>query len=299
MNLRDLTYLVALAETEHFGNAAKKCHVSQPSLSIQIKKLEERLGVTLVERTNKSVLFTEIGKEVAKEARRLLEQANMIKQIANDARDPFSGELNLGVIPTLTTYLLPHLFPELTKTESFPKLSIYLAENQTTHLVTQLKEGKLDAAIISLPIHDDDFAVTPLFSEELFLAVSEKQNLTSPIKANDMKNLSHLLIESGHCLHDQSLMLCHQLQLNTSKKIKAASLEILRYMVAANVGVTFMPALACQKIDGIQYLPIPRLKPKRNIGIIWRQTSTKTPLLNKLVGHIKNFLSTQPGVIIA
>jgi len=293
MNFRDLYYFVTLADTLHFGKAADTCFVSQPSLSIQIKKLETSLGVQLLERTSRSVLLTDIGKVIADEARELLQRVVGIKELAKSAQDPFSGKLNLGIIPTLTSYLLPHVLPELTQTESFPKLSVYLAEQQSHSLIANLKQGKLDAALLSLPVVDEDFSVQPLFEEELLLAVSKKHILSKKktIQSSDLANQALLLLEEGHCLRDQALMLCQQTGAYEEKNFRAASLEILRYMVASHIGITLMPRLACRPHDNISFLPFAKSKPTRTIGIIWRRTSPKKLLLEKMVGHIIRLMS--------
>ncbi|HVE44563.1 MAG TPA: LysR substrate-binding domain-containing protein [Gammaproteobacteria bacterium] len=300
MNLRDLKYFVTLAETKHFSKAAKACFVSQPSLSIQIKKLETFLGVDLLERTSRSVLLTDIGKIIAEQARELLQQAETIQELAKSAQDPFSGELNLGVIPTLTSYLLPHLLPDLAKTESFPKLSIYLTEQQTSQLILGLKQGKLDAVILSLPVTHSEFTVQPLFEEELRLAVPERNSLAKKkiINATDLNGKHFILLEEGHCLRDQTILLCQKMHAEEAKNFRAASLEILRYMVSTNLGLTLMPTLACRPQQGLRYLPFAFPKPKRTIGIIWRSGSTKKLLLMRMVEHIRRLMSEQPGINI-
>lgn len=298
MNLRDLKYLVALADYGHFGKAAKACFVSQPSLSIQIKKLETTLGVELLERTSRSVLFTDIGKAIAEQARELLQQAAAIQALAKSAQDPFSGELKLGVIPTLTSYLLPHLLPQLAKTENFPKLSIFLSEQPTSELLQNLKQGKLDAALLSLPLVNEEFMAEPLFEEELCLAVPAKNSLPTrkAIKPSDLKGKSLLLLEEGHCLRDQALQLCHRMGAHEATHFRSTNLEILRYMVASNLGITLMPHLACTPQNGLRYLGFNTPKPKRTIGIIWRSSSPKRLLLMRLVEHIRQLMAKQTGV---
>lgn len=298
VNLRDLKYFVAIADFQHFGKAAKACFISQPSLSIQIKKLENRLGVQLLERTSRSVLLTDIGKVVAEQARELLQRATSIEQIAKSAQDPFSGQLNLGVIPTLTSYLLPHVMPALSKTESFPKLSIYMAEQQSDSLLLNLKQGKLDAVILSLPVMDKDIDIEPLFEEELMLAVSQKHPLVKKkiIKFSDLKNDNLILLEHGHCLRDQVLGFCNGMNIQYSNKFSAAGLEVLRYMVCFDAGVTIMPRLACKPDDRLCYLSFTKPKPTRTIAIAWRSTTVKKLLLTKLVSHIKKLMSNHSGI---
>lgn len=285
MNLRDLHYFVALAEHKHFGKAAKSCFISQPSLSIQIKKLEAYLGVDLFERTSRSVLLTDIGKIVAEQARTLLQQASSIKEITKQAQDPFSGELKIGIIPTLSSYLLPHLLPELVKTESFPKLSVYLSELQSTTIIAKIHKGDLDAGLVALPANDDNLVVHSLFVEELLLAVSNQHALAKKkfIKTINLTKYPLLLLEEGHCLRDQALALG---SIQEDKKISATSLEVLKFMVGLNIGITLMPFLACKPTDGLLYLPFKSPKLKRTIGMIWRKSSPKTLLLEKLKEHV-------------
>jgi len=168
MNLRDLKYLIAIAEHQHFGKAADACFVSQPTLSMQIKKLEETLGVTLIERTNKSVLFTEIGKTIVAQAQQVLHQAESLKEIARLATNPFSGTLHMGIIPTLAPYLCPRIVPQLAK--QYPDLTLCLVEEKTENLMQKLAQGKVDAAILALPLDQEGFITEPLFEEKFLLA---------------------------------------------------------------------------------------------------------------------------------
>lgn len=300
MNLRDLEYFVAIADYRHFGKAAKACFVSQPSLSIQIKKLEVQLGIELIERTSRSVLLTDIGKAIAEQARVLLQQAAAIKEIAKSAHDPLSGQLNLGVISTLTAYLLPLVMPELIKTESFPKLSIYLAEQSDVELLANVKQGKLDAAFVSLPVMNEDLVVQPLFKEELMLAVPRNHSLArkKTIKPEDLDEKTLLLLEEGHCLRDQTFALFQQSPAYETNNFSATNLEILRHMVCFNGGMTVMPRLACYPNEQLRYLSFGTPKPTRTIGLIWRTTTPKKILLSKLVAHIKRLLMYQPGVTV-
>lgn len=299
MNIRDLKYLVALADHGHFGLAAEASFVSQPALSMQLKKLENTLGIQLVERTNKSVLLTETGKLITEQARDILARVEDMKETAKQASDPLSGALQMGIIPTLAPYLLPHIIPGLTT--SFPRLSIYLVEDQTKRILARLKEGKLDCAIIALPIHDDaDFASLPLFSENFRLAVSKNHAFSErkAVTTADMKNKKLLLLEEGHCLRDNALDFCFQIDASEAKGFNATSLETLRHMVASNIGMTLIPELACRSNDGISYLPFTDPKPARIIGLIWRATSVKKTLFTQLAEKIKGEMANQPSVNI-
>lgn len=299
MNIRDLKYLVALADHGHFGLAAEASFVSQPALSMQLKKLENHLGIQLVERTNKSVLLTETGKIITEQARDILARVEDMKDTAKQASDPLSGVLHMGVIPTLAPYLLPHIIPGLTS--SFPRLSIYLVEDQTKRLLSRLKEGKLDCAIIALPSDEDnDFASLPLFSENFRLAVSNNHALSErkAVTTADMKNKKLLLLEEGHCLRDNALDFCYQIEAAEAKGFNATSLETLRHMVASNIGMTLIPELACKANDGVSYLPFNDPKPARTIGIIWRSTSVKKTLFKQLAEKIKSEMAKQSCVNI-
>lgn len=289
MNFRDLEYFLALVDHAHFGNAAKSCLVSQPALSIQIKKLEESLGVQLIERKNKSFIVTEIGKAIAEQARDIMQRIEGLRDTAKEAKNPYSGELSLGVIPTLGPYLLPHITPDLSKL--FPKLTIYLAEEQTTKLITMIKEGKLDCALLALPLplQDEDLITLPLFEEEFMLAVPKTDLLAKrkSIKPAELENKTLLLLEEGHCMREQALSLCYRAHASESRKFQATSLETLRYMVASNVGITLMPKLSCRPTNGLCYLPFSLHKPIRTIGLAWRSTSGKKPLFSDMINQIR------------
>lgn len=298
MNIRDLKYLIAVAEHCHFGHAADACFVSQPALSMQIKKLEDTLGVQLIERTNKSVFLTEIGKQITQHARDIIYRVDIMRDVARQAKDPYSGEVRIGVIPTLAPYLLPHIIPGLA--QQFPNLKIFLHEEQTEHLIVKLKHGKLDAALFGLPLIDEDFTALPLFEEELLLAIpfSHPFSKRKSIKPADLANKTLLLLEDGHCLRDQVLSLCHSVNALADKSFQATSLETLRHMVASNAGITLIPKLACRTNDGLCYLPFSSPKPTRMLGLIWRPSTAKKMLLENMVVHIRKLLTKQKTVKI-
>lgn len=209
MNLRDLHYLVALAEHRHFGRAAEASFVSQPTLSTQIKKLEDELGVALVERTPRKVLLTETGREIARRARGVLSEIEEIKAIAQRTRDPESGTLRLGIFPTLGPYLLPHLVPQVRK--QFPRLELLLVEEKTEQVIRLLREGSLDVGILALPLHEESLHTEFLFEEPFVLAVPENHPLAHKqkrLKLDDLEDESLLLLEDGHCMRDQALEVC-------------------------------------------------------------------------------------------
>lgn len=286
MNIRDLHYLVTLADLKHFSKAAEACFVSQPALSMQIKKLEQELGVQLLERHPKAIVMTEIGLLLSERARGILTQVTEFKEMARNAQDPFSGELKLGIFPTLAPYLLPHIIPALNKT--YPHLAIYLVEEKSTVLLEQLKQGKLHALLLALPQTDASLTCTPLFDESFLLAIP-RQHPFAHYKRIDQTALQHqelLLLEEGHCFRDQALALCQQFSAFDNKKFRATSLETLRHMVMSGVGITLLPKLACHKNPHLRYLPFQQPQPVRTIGFVWRNSSSQTQLLT----HIANFL---------
>lgn len=293
MNIRDLKYLVAIADHNHFGKAAEASFISQPALSMQIKKLEMTLGVQLIERTNKTVLLTEIGKTITELARDILYRVNSMKETAKLASDPCSCELHLGVIPTLGPYLLPYIIPSLTKI--FPKLKIYLVEAQTENLKLRLKQGKLDAALFGLPLLDNDFEALPLFEEEVLLALPKTHVLSKrkTVRPSDLANQELMLLEDGHCLREMVLKLCEDASISANQHFQATSLETLRHMVASNVGITLMPKLSAGQNDDICFLPFHSPKLTRTVGMIWRCSSAKKILIQLFVTEIRKILLRQ------
>lgn len=290
MNIRDLKYLVALHEHRHFGKAAEACFVSQPALSMQIKKLEEFLGIKLLERNNKSVFLTDEGRAITERARHILHQVEELQDIAKLAEDPYSGKLKIGIIPTLAPYFLPLIIPKLSKL--FPKIAFYLIEEQTALLVEKLKIGKLDAAFLALPIIENHLNSSCLFKEEFLLAVPNTHKLAKQKKVNqtDLNTRDLLLLEEGHCMRDQVLTLCQKTKHLETQAFSGTSLETLRHMVAAGVGITLMPKLAQKLEDGIAYIPFDSPKPARSIGLFWRATTTKRLLLDGMAKEIRKIM---------
>lgn len=287
MNIKDLKYLLAIENHRHFGKAADSCFVSQPALSIQIKKLEDTLGVQLIERTNKSVLLTDIGLLIAERAKQLIQKEEEIYALAKAAKDPYKGELKIGIIPTLAPYLLPLIIPLLSK--KFPNISLYLTEEKTSILIEKLKSGILDATILALPVPEAFFRQEILFVEEFLLAVPNNHPLAKRkfVKQPDLKEKSLLLLEEGHCMREQTLALCYKMDAVESQSFRGTSLETLRHMVAAGNGITLIPKLAQRKNDGIAYIAFHSPKPTRTIGLCWRITTVKNRLLEDIASHIK------------
>ncbi len=277
MNLRDLDYLVTLADLKHFGRAAESCHVSQPTLSTQIRKLEEELGVTLVERAPRRVMLTETGQAVVERARAILRDAQQIKELARRTRDPESGTFRLGLFPTLGPYLLPHVVPALH--ERYPKLELLLVEDKTEQIMNLLKDGRLDAAIMAEPIHDEQLEHAFLFEEVFVMAVPQAHALAEreEITLSDLAPYSVLLLEDGHCLRDQALEVCQMAGSAERSGFRATSLETLRQMVVANVGLTLLPILAVKppvpQARGIKLIPFKAPAPRRRLSLYWRRSS--------------------------
>jgi len=289
MNIRDLEYLTAIADLRHFRKAAERCCVSQPTLSGQIKKLEDELGVQLIERTKHKVFLTPLGEDIAKQADKVLSEAAHITAMAQTGKDPFAGPLRIGAFPTLSPYLLPHIVQSIQK--KFPRLELYLVEEQTSRILVMIKEGKLDAVILALPEEHEELEVKPLFEEPFYLATSKTHPFArkKSIKQTDLRGEALLLLEDGHCLRDNALEVCTYAGAKEQSGFRASSLETLRQMVAVGTGITLIPQLAMQKDFSvhklIKYIPFSDPVPSRKIGILWRKTSLRKQCLEE-VGEI-------------
>lgn len=295
MTLRELTYLVALADHGHFGRAAEACHVSQPTLSTQLKKLEEFLGVSLIERTNKSVTITAIGEQIVDRARRLLSDADQIVDIAKQQTAPLTGPLNIGVIPTLSPYMLPWLLPSLKR--AYPDLRPVVVEDLTDDLLNLLHDHKIDVAVLALPIDDPNMAEIPLFDEPFWVACPPNHPLAraAAISLKDLRSEEILYLADGHCLRDQALAICKKLPSETEggADFRAASLETLRQMVAAGYGFTLLPALAAERDQApnaeIAARPFAGAASRR-IGLVFRRSYPKTSDLLRFADVVTNNL---------
>lgn len=291
MNIRDLQYLVTLADLKHFGRAAEACFVSQPTLSTQIRKLEDELGVQIFERAPRKVLLTEVGKELVERAKMVLRDVEQIREVAKRTKDPHSGSVRLGVFPTLGPYLLPHIVPPIH--QQFPNLELLLFEEKTEELMRQLAEGRLDAALLALPLDDDSMQVETLFEEPFVMALPSEHELNSQQQINlqDIANETVLLLEDGHCLRDQALEVCQLAGASEKREFRATSLETLRQMVAASVGITLLPCLAVKPpiaaTQNLKLIPFEDPAPSRTIGLVWRRSSALGPFLTELAQVIK------------
>ncbi|RAI01709.1 DNA-binding transcriptional regulator OxyR [Acuticoccus sediminis] len=282
MTLRELEYLVALARYRHFGRAAEACCVSQPTLSTQLKKLETELGMQLVERSSTGVLLTPFGQATAERARRILVEVQHIKDAAQIGRDPESGTVRLGIFPTLGPYLLPSIM--LRYAERFPSLQLFLIEEKSPNLVTRLHDGDIDVALLALPMDDDQLTCEFLFEEPFLFAVPSGHPLANRtrITMEDICEQELLLLEDGHCLRDQALDVCSLSGAVEQPAFRAASLETLRHMVGAGLGVTLLPQLATaggkSASDMLRLVPFVDPAPSRRIALVWRKSSARTGL---------------------
>ena len=295
MTLQELRYVVALADTGHFGHAAELCFVSQSTLSIGLKKLEDFLGVILFDRNLKHVTPTAVGKEIAESARLLIQEANHVLELAKFAQDPMVRKVYLGVIPTLGPYYLPHAL-SLMHTQ-FPKLRLLLREEMTPHILAHLADGNMDAGLLALPIKDPNLVVVPLFVEPFLAAVPPDHALAKAkkISIDDLAKAGLLLLEEGHCLRDQALEACH-LEGMENEEIRATSLETLRQLVALGLGVTLLPVLAGAGAPSASTGKHVVLKPlaspgaSRTICMAWRRRSPIADTMECLAQSLKDSL---------
>jgi LysR family transcriptional regulator, hydrogen peroxide-inducible genes activator len=292
VNIRDLEYLVALHEHRHFGRAAEASFCSQPTLSTQIRKLETELGADLVERGSRQVLFTAVGERVVRRARHILADAEEIRSLARQVHDPHAGSIRLGVFPTLAPYLLPHVIGAVGA--DFPDLELLLVEEKTPVLQEQLRAGTLDAALVAMPVEDESLTVLPMFREEFVLAVPANHPLATadgPMPSSQVAGEDLLLLTEGHCLRDQALEVCRSVGGDERRGFQATSLETLRLMVAAGVGITLMPRLSVVHPvvpnPGIALRDLAEPAPHREIAMVWRRSSVQRDLLRDLSASIR------------
>ena len=287
MTLTELRYIVAVAREKHFGRAAEACFVSQPTLSVAVKKLEEELDVKLFERGANEISLTPLGEEIVRQAQTVIEQAAGIKEIAKRGKDPISGPLRLGVIYTIGPYLLPALVKEAIA--RVPQMPLILQENFTTKLLDMLRTGELDAAIMAEPFPDTGLAVAPLYDEPFMVAVPKAHALAKrkQISAEELKQETMLLLGTGHCFRDHVLEVCPEYARFSSgtdhmnegirKSFEGSSLETIKYMVASGMGVTVVPQLGvpAEPDKHIAYLRFSAPVPTRRVVLAWRRTFTR------------------------
>lgn len=293
MNLRDLEYLVAVADHRHFGRAAEACFASQPTLSTQIRKLEAELGVELIERNPRRITLTEAGTAVVEHARAALAETDKIRTLAQQTVDPEAGSIRIGIFHTLAPYLLPHVVPALN--ERFPRLELLLVEDKTDALVARLLEGTLDAGVFAQPIHAGHLVADPLFDEQFLLAAPRGHHLVAddePIDVEALAGEDLLLLEEGHCLRDQALDVCRLTGAAERRGFRATSLATLAQMVSAGVGVTLLPELAVRPpIPANPRIVLRRFTapvPHRSLALFWRPTSVYRDLLPQFAEVVRD-----------
>jgi len=280
MTLTELKYIVAVARERHFGRAAEACHVSQPTLSVAVKKLEEELDVKLFERGSNEVSTTPLGEQIVRQAQQVIEQAAAIREIAKTGKDPVSGPLRLGVIYTVGPYLLPDLVRQAI--ERVPQMPLVLQENFTARLLDMLRTGDLDCAILAEPFPDTGLAVAPLYDEPFLAAVPRTHPMAQreSITAEELKNETMLLLGTGHCFRDHVLEVCPEYARFSSgaegirKSFEGSSLETIKYMVASGMGVTVVPRLSvlAEAQPHVAYIPFKEPVPTRRVVLAWRRT---------------------------
>jgi len=290
VTLTELRYIVAVARERHFGRAAEACFVSQPTLSVAVKKLEDELGVPLFERGAGEVTVTPAGQRIVEQAQRVLEEASRIKELAAAGRDPVAGPLRLGAIYTIGPYLLPKLVPILRR--NAPAMQLLIQENFTHRLADMLKSGEVDAILIALPFDEPGVVAQPLYDEPFFVAVPKGHPWESrkKVSSDELTQESLLLLGEGHCFRDQVLEICHTVRSRErsglSRTVEGGSLETIRQMVAGGVGVTVLPATSVAgsstNNDLIRVLPFSRPAPTRRVGLAWRKSFPRPEAIKAL-----------------
>lgn len=287
---KQLRYFVALEQIGHFGKAAEACFVSQPAFSVAIRELENTLNIQLVDRTNKNVTITSLGRDIAAQARQVLRDLEDLVDMAQGNQEPLTGQLKLGVIPTIAPFLLPRLLPALRK--SFPELKLHLKEDLTDRIYDSLVDGALDIILVALPYELRNVTEMPLFQDRFYLAYPAKSSFVSSdhYQVSDLPEESILLLEDGHCMRDHALSACSIKNANKVSDITATSLLTLVQMVDADLGVTYLPEMAI----GSALLKNTRIKTVeldsgsfRDIGLVWRKASTRTEEFEMLGKFIK------------
>lgn len=296
MNIRDLKYLVALSEHQHFRKAAEACFISQPTLSGQIRKLENELGVMLFERTSRKVLFTNTGLRLVAQAQRILSEVKILEEMASQQGEEMSGPFHIGVIPTVGPYLMPYIVPVIKKV--FPHLDVFLYEAQTHQLIQLLSDGKLDCLLLASVKETAHLKEIPLYEEPMLLAVPQTHSWANQknIAMKDLKGETLLMLGDGHCLSDHAMGFCFTAGAKDDVRFRATSLETLRNMVAAETGITLLPKLAVPtdlNRDGVTYIKVTNPEPKRLITLAYRPGS---PLRNRYERLAKEIIKTVESI---
>ncbi|HEY1057600.1 MAG TPA: LysR substrate-binding domain-containing protein [Limnobacter sp.] len=282
MTLTELKYIVALAREKHFGRAADACFVSQPTLSVAIKKLEDELNVSLFERGSNEVSLTPVGERVVVQAQRVLEEASAIKAIAQQGMDPLAGPLRVGVIYTIGPYLLPELVSRMI--EDHPGMPLLLQENFTVRLLELLKQGEIDVAVLALPINESGFVIQPLYDEPFVVALPKSHRWANreAIDSDELRLENMLLLGTGHCFRDQVLGVCPELSRfsqsseGIQRTFEGSSLETIRHMVASGIGITVLPSSSVPDPvpdnSLLTYVPLADSDTRRTVALVWRKS---------------------------
>lgn len=293
VTLKQLRYFDAVTRTGHFGRAAESCAISQPAMSMQIKELEETLGVSLFDRSARKVRLTTFGEEFAVRVREVLRATDELGDMARAARDGLMGRLRLGIIPTIAPYLLPTLIGDLT--ERHAGLDIHVRESLTPRLLQELSDGRIDAAIVALPISEPAFTEVALFSEN-FLLVRPGDAGDDPVPSPaSLREMRLLLLEEGHCFRDQALSFCHIRSAMPRETLDGSSLSTLVQMVGAGIGVTLIPEMAADVETRSAEVSLARFaepQPARTVGMIWRKTSPLAPQLAEVAELVRGAAAT-------
>jgi LysR family transcriptional regulator, hydrogen peroxide-inducible genes activator len=302
MTLTELRYIVAVAREKHFGRAAEACFVSQPTLSVAIKKLEEELDVKIFERGANEVSVTPLGDAIVRQAQSVIEQAAAIKEIAKRGKDPLNGPLKLGIIYTIGPYLLPELVRHAI--EMTPQMPLMLQENFTVKLLEMLRTGELDCAIMAEPFPDTGLAIAPLYDEPFVVAVPKSHPLAKRkgIGAEELKQETMLLLGTGHCFRDHVLEVCPEFARFSSdaegirKSFEGSSLETIKHMVASGMGITVVPQLSVPRDAAglVKYIPFDKPIPTRRVVLAWRRTFTRYEAIAALRNAV--YACELPGV---
>ncbi len=291
MNIRDYEYIVAVSELLHFGKAARFCKISQPTLSMQIKKFEDIYDVKIFDRSNKKIVITEIGEQIVAKAKSILENHKLIEEITTKTKDPETCELKLAVFPTLGPYILPKIIPKIHS--RYPNLQLLLIEEKTDTILPKLIDSKIDCALLALPIDNDSLEYQPLFFDRFNVALPSQHPLAKRknIALNDLANERILLLEEGHCLRSQALEVCSLVKKSTYQEFQATSLETLRYMIGSGSGVTLIPHIASIKTEGVTYVPCRDRKLGRSIALVYKKDSHRKASIDLIYKKMINIFA--------
>ena len=296
MTLTELKYIVALAREKHFGRAAEACFVSQPTLSVAIRKLEDELGVQLFERGTAGIQTTAMGDQLIEQAQKVLDEASLLKDLARQGRDPLAGPLRVGVIFTIGPYLLPWLVPQMI--QAHPSMPMLLQENYTVKLLETLSQGEIDVLILAEPFDAQGLVTEPVYDEHFMVAVPRQHPWAKRrrIPSAELTQQTMLLLGSGHCFRDQVVEICPELSRfsqassGIQKTFEGSSLETIRHMVASGVGITVLPQTACPRSrdDGfLCYIPFESPAPNRRVVLAWRKSFARPAAIEALKQQLK------------